>query len=103
MGVGLVLILYGLLLLRLIEIARRSSANFDALFTLGVAILIMAHVIIHAGINLGLLPVTGTTIPFMSYGGAHLVMEFAALGVVSSLAKYGRSAPRESGGQEYVG
>jgi len=102
-GVGLVLILYGLLLLRLIEIARRSSANFDALFTLGVAILIMAHVIIHAGINLGLLPVTGTTIPFMSYGGSHLVMEFAALGVVSSLAKYGRSAPREAAAQEYVG
>ncbi|HVW71902.1 MAG TPA: rod shape-determining protein RodA [Candidatus Paceibacterota bacterium] len=102
-GVGLVLILYGLLLLRLIEIARRSSTNFDALFTMGVAILIMAHVIIHAGINLGLLPVTGTTIPFMSYGGSHLVMEFAALGVVASLSKYGRSAPREAAAQEYVG
>ncbi|HVX90191.1 MAG TPA: rod shape-determining protein RodA [Candidatus Paceibacterota bacterium] len=102
-GVGLVLILYGLLLFRLIEIARRSATNFDALFTIGVAILIMAHVAIHAGINLGLLPVTGTTIPFMSYGGSHLVMEFAALGIVSSLAKYGRSAPREAVGQEYVG
>jgi rod shape determining protein RodA len=102
-GVGLVLILYGLLLLRLIEIARRSSTNFDALFTIGVALLIMAHVFIHAGINLGLLPVTGTTIPFMSYGGSHLVMEFASLGIVASLAKYAREAPRDAAGQEYVG
>lgn len=102
-GVGLVLLLYGLLLFRLIQIARRSAANFDAFFTIGVAVLILAHVAIHAGINVGLLPVTGTTIPFMSYGGSHLVMEFAALGIVASLARYGGSAPRESLGQEYIG
>jgi rod shape determining protein RodA len=102
-GVALVLILYALLLLRLLEIARRSETNFDAFFTIGVLILIAAHVFIHAGINVGLLPVTGTTIPFMSYGGSHLVIEFAALGVVASLARYGREAPREAAGQEYVG
>jgi rod shape determining protein RodA len=100
-GVTLVLVLYGLLVLRLIEIARKASTNFDAFFTIGVAIVIMAHVFIHAGINVGLLPVTGTTIPFMSYGGSHLVMEFAALGIVASLARYGRSAPREAASQEY--
>jgi rod shape determining protein RodA len=102
-GVLLVLILYGLLLANLITIARRSATNFDAFFTIGVALLFLAHVVIHAGINLGVLPVTGTTIPFMSYGGSHVVMEFAALGVVASLARHGRSAPREMAGQEYEG
>ncbi len=102
-GVLLVLLLYALLIGRVLGIARRSATNFDAFFTIGVAILIMAHVFIHAGINLGLLPVTGTTIPFMSYGGSHLVMEYLALGIVASLAREGRSVPREVAHQEYFG
>lgn len=102
-GVVIVLALYGLLLARLLAIARRSATNFDAFFTIGVALVIGAHTVIHAGINLGLLPVTGTTIPFMSYGGSHLLMEFASLGIVASLARHGRSAPRAAAQQEYVG
>lgn len=102
-GVLLVFALYGILFLQLIHIARRSATNFDALFSVGVLILLLAHVAIHAGINLGILPVTGTTIPFMSSGGSHLVMEFAALGIVASLAREGRSVPRDQAGQEYEG
>lgn len=102
-GVVFVLTLFGLLLLQLVLIARRAATNFDALFTIGVVILLTAHVFIHAGINLGLLPVTGTTIPFMSYGGSHILMEFTALGIVASLSRHARSVPRDRAGQEYVG
>lgn len=102
-GVSLALLLYGLLLFNLLSIAQRAATNFDAFFTIGIMLLFLAHVFIHAGINLGILPVTGTTIPFMSYGGSHIVMEFAALGIVASLARHGRSAPREMAGQEYEG
>lgn len=102
-GVALVLVLYALLIGSLISIARRAATNFDAFFTIGVAILFLAHVGVHAGINLGLLPVTGTTIPFMSYGGSHLLAEFAALGIITSLSRHARSAPRSAVGQEYVG
>jgi len=102
-GVALVLTLYGLLLARMLAIARRAATNFDALFTIGVALLFMAHIFIHAGINLGLLPVTGTTIPFMSYGGSHLIVEFAALGIIASLAREARSVPREYATNEYLG
>lgn len=102
-GIVLVLLLYGLLIANLLSIARRAATNFDAFFTIGVAFLFLAHIFIHTGINLGLLPVTGTTIPFMSYGGSHLVVEFAALGIVASLARHGRSAPRDTSLQEYVG
>ncbi len=102
-GVFLVLALYALLLSRLFLIARNSSTNFDAFFTLGIAVLFLAHITIHTGINIGLLPVTGTTIPFMSYGGSHLVMEFAALGVVTALARHGRSVPRALAEREYEG
>ncbi|HEV7121575.1 MAG TPA: FtsW/RodA/SpoVE family cell cycle protein [Candidatus Paceibacterota bacterium] len=102
-GVVLLLTLYGLLLFNLFYISRRAATNFDALFAIGVALLFLAHLAIHAGINLGLLPVTGTTIPFMSSGGSHVIMEFAALGIVASLSQHARSVPRDSAGAEYEG
>lgn len=102
-GVVLMLALYGLLFARLMQIASASAINFDAFFTLGVLILFASHLTIHTGINLGLLPVTGTTIPFMSSGGSHLVLEFAALGIITSLARHGRGAVRDLQANEYLG
>lgn len=102
-GVALLLLVYGLLFMRLAQIAQESATNFDAFFTLGVLLLFVSHVAIHAGISLGLLPVTGTTIPFMSSGGSHLVLEFAMLGIVTSLARHGRGAVRDVGANEYLG
>jgi rod shape determining protein RodA len=102
-GVVIVLLLYALLFARLLSISRRAATNFDSFFTIGVLLLLSAHVFIHSGINLGLLPVTGTTIPFMSYGGSHLIAEFLALGIVVSLAREGRSVPRDRAMAEYEG
>ncbi|MDO8593473.1 MAG: FtsW/RodA/SpoVE family cell cycle protein [bacterium] len=102
-GVALLLSMYTLLFARLAQIARASATNFDAFFTLGVLIIFAAHVAIHTGISIGLLPVTGTTIPFMSSGGSHLVLEFAALGIVTSLAHHGRGATRDISANEYLG
>ncbi len=102
-GITLLFALYGLLFMRLLQIASASATNFDAFFTLGVLLLLAAHVVIHAGINLGLLPVTGTTIPFMSSGGSHLVLEFGALGIVTSLARHGRANRSDVRTNEYLG
>jgi rod shape determining protein RodA len=102
-GVTLLLGLYGLLLARLVHIARAAATNFDAFFTLGVVILFASHIAIHTGISLGLLPVTGTTIPFMSSGGSHLLLEFGLLGIVTSLAQHGRGATRDLSANEYEG
>ena len=102
-GVTLLLAVYGLLFARLLQIARASATNFDTFFTLGALLLFISHLTIHTGINLGLLPVTGTTIPFMSSGGSHLVLEFAALGIVTSLARHGRGAVRNTLANEYLG
>jgi rod shape determining protein RodA len=88
---------------RLAQIARAAATNFDAFFTLGVLILFAAHTAIHVGISLGLLPVTGTTIPFMSSGGSHLMLEFAALGIITSLSRHGRGASRNLSENEYLG
>lgn len=102
-GVVLLLSVYALLFARLVQIARAAATNFDAFFTLGALTLFAAHIAIHVGISLGLLPVTGTTIPFMSSGGSHLVLEFALLGIITSLARHGRGATRDITANEYLG
>ncbi len=83
--------LFGLLLFRLIANAREGATNFEALFIIGVAILFLVHGVIHIGMNIGLLPVTGTTLPFMSYGGSHLVVGYALLGIVNAMRRYSRA------------
>jgi rod shape determining protein RodA len=101
-GVILLFLVYALLFVRLAQIARVASTNFDAFFTLGILILFAAHLCIHIGISLGLLPVTGTTIPFMSSGGSHLVLEFGALGIITSLARHGGATARDISANEYL-
>lgn len=85
MGSILLIVLSALLLYRIIINASHAETNFEALFGLGICILFGIHIIIHVGMNMGVLPVTGITFPFMSYGGSHLVTEWFALGMLSSM------------------
>ncbi len=101
-GSTLLLLLYGIVIWRIVAIARLASSNFEMLFASGVAILFMTHIIIHVGMNVGVLPVTGTTIPFMSYGGSHLVTEFVALGILMGMRKYGRVIERHKHGEDLL-
>jgi rod shape determining protein RodA len=90
-GVLVIFILFGVVIWRILLHALRSSFNFERLFCAGVGVLIISHFFVHVGINIGLLPVTGTTIPFLSYGGSHLVTEFICLGIIMGMRKNHRS------------
>ncbi len=94
-GVLILFFLFGVVILRLLYHAVHGASNFESLFATGVAIYLLAHFFIHVGINIGLMPVTGTTIPFLSYGGSHLVTEFAAIGVVLAMRRYGQKRSPE--------
>ena len=98
-GVLLLFVLYGVLFWRIIVSAMRGASNFETLFALGVLCYFGAHFLLHTGINVGVLPVTGTTIPFMSYGGSHLLAEFLALGMLSGQAAYALAGRRGDGGE----
>jgi rod shape determining protein RodA len=63
----------------------------------------MGHILVNVGMNLGLLPVTGIPLPFMSYGGSHLVTEFAALGILMSMRRYARTLHRDDAKNEFLG
>jgi rod shape determining protein RodA len=91
-GAAFLIMLYISLLLRIINNAARASTNFETLCGLGLAILFIIHLIIHVGMNMGVLPVTGITLPFMSYGGSHLLTEWLALGILSRMNSYSRGS-----------
>lgn len=102
-GVCLLFLLYGLVLWRILAMSRFGASNFEMLFGAGLVIVFMSHIAIHVGMNIGVLPVTGITIPFMSYGGSHLITEFGALGILVSMRRYARAVPREEADNEFLG
>lgn len=87
-GVTLLFALFGVVIWRLLYHAVHGATNFERLFAVGVAILLISHFFVHIGMNIGLLPVTGTTVPFLSYGGSHLLTEFLGIGMVIAMARY---------------
>lgn len=87
-GVIMLFALFGIVIWRLLLFAAHGATNFEKLFAIGVVVFIISHFFIHIGMNIGLLPVTGTTVPFLSYGGSHLVTEFVAVGIVIAMGRY---------------
>jgi len=101
-----VLILFGcfaVLMLRILRYALRGRDNFDTLFAAGVGIYLLSQFIVHIGMNIGLLPITGTTLPFMSYGGSHLITEYLTLGILAGMYRHARSRSHSRDETELVG
>lgn len=83
-----IIVLSGLLialLLRIGSIAARAHNNFAKLFSLGLVTIIFVHVFMNAGMNLGILPITGIPFSFLSYGGSHLFTLMMGMGIVESI------------------
>ena len=102
-GVVLLLGLFAVLILRILAIAGRGADNFDMLFGLGLAVYFTAQFSVHVGMNMGLLPITGTTLPLMSYGGSHLLTEYAALGILMGMRRHARPSIQARDETEIVG
>jgi len=102
-GVVLLFGLFGILIIRILLIASHGSDNFDTLFGAGIAVYFTAQFIVHVGMNIGLLPITGTTLPFMSYGGSHLVTEYLALGILMGMRRHAKPSIQARDETEIVG
>ncbi len=98
-GVLFLLSVYGVLFWRLFRIGMRAGDNFARLVVLGMSTVFFTHLLIHAGMNIGLLPITGITLPFISYGGSSMITAMALAGFAESIAirswKSGRQAESE--------
>ena len=102
-GVVLLFSLYGIIMWRIIINSIYGATNFEILFGTGLAIFFMSHFIAHIGMNIGLLPITGTTVPFLSYGGSHLITEFVGLGILMGMRNYSRAMHKDDIKKEFLG
>lgn len=102
-GCVILLVCFGIVLWRILKIGMYGSSNFEILYALGISIFFMSHIIVNVGMNIGIMPVTGIALPFMSYGGSHLLTEFAALGILMSMRGYNRSIHRDDTKHEFLG
>ena len=84
-GALLVIAVLAFIIARCLRAARLSSDTFGALIAYGAATLITFQTVVNIGMNLNLLPVTGLTLPFVSYGGSSLLTLFIAIGLVESI------------------
>jgi rod shape determining protein RodA len=83
---GLVLLLsYGALFWAILAVAINSNDIFSRLVSLGVFSLLFIQTFINVGMNLGLVPITGVTLPLVSYGGSSIVSTFISLGLIQSI------------------
>jgi rod shape determining protein RodA len=84
-GAGLVILLFFVIIWRLLFIARRANSDFAAYMVLGIALVFMAQIVLNTGGALGLLPMTGVTLPFVSYGGSSLIINLMMIGLAESV------------------
>ncbi len=102
-GVAILFILFAVIIGRILMIAMVGSTNFEMLYGMGVAILVIAPFVVNIGMTIGLLPITGVAVPFMSYGGSHLLIEFIALGLLVGMKKTSRPAHPSAFKNEFLG
>ena len=93
-GCIVVLILLTAIVIRIIYVGIKSQNYMNRIICIGIAGMLLFQIIINVGMCLGLLPVIGLTLPFVSYGGSSIVTMFMAMGVVSGI--HMRPAPDSS-------
>jgi cell division protein FtsW len=87
-GVFVLLLLFGYLLRRIQLQSIAAGNEYNRLIIIGIFTWLLSHIIINVGAMLGLVPVTGITLPLISYGGSSMVLTMIALGIVFQLSHY---------------
>lgn len=83
---------FGFFFLRSAAIGYAAKDNFSKLFVFGFSVLVFLQILVHVGANTGLLPITGITLPFVSYGGSSLTTLMAGVGILESIRIHSRKS-----------
>jgi len=89
-GGSLVILLFALMLWRGIRIALGAPDLYGSLVAVGIIAMVAIQVMINIGVVTGLMPVTGITLPLLSYGGSSLTLMLMAIGVLLNISRYSR-------------
>ncbi len=82
----LIIILFSILIIRIIRVAKYANDDFSSLIVIGIAGMFFFHFVENIGMTIGLLPITGIPLPFVSYGGSSLVTNGIAIGIVLNIS-----------------
>ncbi len=85
-GSALLLLLFFVLVWRVLRIATSTQNRFGILIAIGVSAMFLSHAFVNVGMNMGMMPVTGIPLPFVSYGRSNLLVSLASLGLLQSIA-----------------
>ncbi len=85
LGVSFLLFFYGFLLWQIIKLSLVADNNFTRLFAIGFSFFLVCQTFVNIGMNLGILPVIGISLPFVSYGGSQLLALYLGLGILETL------------------
>lgn len=86
LGTSVLLILYALLFFFGVRISSRTEDKFGAILAIGLISILFLHSFINIGMILGIMPVVGVTLPFMSYGGTSIIVSFLIVGIIQSIS-----------------
>lgn len=87
LGAVILVFCYFLILCRILKIAQSSSSSFGTLILFGIFSLLSFQIFVNIGMNMGMLPITGITLPLVSYGGSSILATMISLGIVESIAR----------------
>jgi rod shape determining protein RodA len=91
-GCALILSLYAMMIWRALRTVSMSKNLYGTLIAGGVLGMLMFQVFVNVGMTIGIMPITGVTLPLMSYGGSSVIVTFIALGLLQSIYAQGREA-----------
>lgn len=91
LGILFIFSMYGVFFYRLYRISRDSEDDFATILIFGVGMILLIHILINAGMNMGVMPVTGVPLPFISGASSFLVAILIAVGLVESISVHRRS------------
>lgn len=84
-GAAFLLSLYALLIWRGLRILTLSKNQYGAIVAAGIVAMLMFHIFVNVGMNIGIMPVTGIPLPLMSFGGSSVLVTFMAVGLLQSI------------------
>lgn len=84
-GSIVLILIFVILIFRVFNVAKISKDYFGMLAAIGIGIMFLFQIFVNIGMNLGIMPVTGISLPFVSYGGSSMILNLASIGILQSI------------------
>lgn len=88
LGAALAIALYAILIIRIFLLSTESIDRFGSFICIGTASMLLVHVLVNIGMNMGIMPVTGIPLPLISAGGTSMITNLLTLGIILSIARH---------------